>query len=155
MQATLNADGTIRLSREERLALIESRVQAHQQVKAAKREANRPVRKPRPPAKPKLKKPPRPDGAGKIMLAIAKGFRDADAIEEPVWTLEDLTVVCWQSHPDKFGLKGWSDKYPNNAIAGCLLWGRRGLIAVGLVERRGKNVRGQPIYRVTAKGREA
>lgn len=155
MQATLNADGTIRLSHEERLELIRLRVEKHQQARAAKREANRPVPKPRPPAKPKVKKPPRPDGAGKVMLLIAKGFREADATEEPIWTLEDLAVACWQAEPDKFGLKGWSDKYPNNAIAGCLLWGRKGLIAAGLVERRGKNVRGQPVYRVTAKGREA
>lgn len=67
--------------------------------------------------------------------------------------MNQLAVECWKKRPDKFGLKEYRQLYPNNNIVGCCLWGRRGMIARGLVERCGTKF--VPKFRVTQKGRQS
>ena len=56
----------------------------------------------------------------------------ARTIPQP-FTLNDISVAVWKACPDFFGMKGYS--YPDNHKVHYILYGDRGLIAKGLVQR--------------------
>ena len=69
-------------------------------------------------------------------------LRVARSIPEP-FTLNDISVAVWKACPEFFGMKGYP--YPDNHKVHYILYGDRGLIAKGLLER----VR-QGLFRVPA-----
>jgi len=52
------------------------------------------------------------------------------------FTAEDLAVACWQRWPALFGILGF-EHYPDNNRVLSYVWGRRGLVACGWLERVG------------------
>lgn len=56
----------------------------------------------------------------------------ARAIPQP-FTLNDVSVAAWQACPEFFGMKGYP--YPDNHKVHYILYGDRGLIAKGIIER--------------------
>ena len=59
-------------------------------------------------------------------------LRVARTIPQP-FTLNDISVAVWQACPDFFGMKGYP--YPDNHKVHYILYGDRGLIAKGLIQR--------------------
>src|SRR5262245_63810945 len=59
-------------------------------------------------------------------------LRVARTIPQP-FTLNDISVAVWKACPDFFGMKGYP--YPDNHKVHYILYGDRGLIARGLIER--------------------
>jgi hypothetical protein len=59
-------------------------------------------------------------------------LRVARTIPQP-FTLNDISVAVWKACPDFFGMKGYP--YPDNHKVHYILYGDRGLIAKGLIER--------------------
>src|SRR5436309_409961 len=59
-------------------------------------------------------------------------LRVARTIAQP-FTLNDISVAVWRACPDFFGMKGYP--YPDNHKVHYILYGDRGLIAKGLIER--------------------
>ena len=59
-------------------------------------------------------------------------LRVARAIPQP-FTLNDISVAVWRACPDFFGMKGYP--YPDNHKVHYILYGSRGLIARGIIER--------------------
>lgn len=59
-------------------------------------------------------------------------LRVARTIPQP-FTLNDISVAVWRDCPDFFGMKGYP--YPDNHKVHYILYGDRGLIAKGLIER--------------------
>ncbi len=59
-------------------------------------------------------------------------LRIARTIPQP-FTLNDVSVAVWKADPDFFGMKGYA--YPDNHKVHYILYGTRGLIAKGLVQR--------------------
>jgi hypothetical protein len=59
-------------------------------------------------------------------------LRVARTIPQP-FTLNDISVAVWKACPEFFGMKGYP--YPDNHKVHFILYGSRGLIAKGLVER--------------------
>ena len=59
-------------------------------------------------------------------------LRVARSIPQP-FTLNDISVAVWHACPDFFGMKGYP--YPDNHKVHYILYGDRGLIAKGLIER--------------------
>jgi hypothetical protein len=59
-------------------------------------------------------------------------LRVARTIPQP-FTLNDVSVAVWRACPDFFGMKGYP--YPDNHKVHYILYGDRGLIARGLIER--------------------
>lgn len=59
-------------------------------------------------------------------------LRVARTIPQP-FTLNDISVAVWKACPDFFGMKGYS--YPDNHKVHYILYGDRGLIAKGLIQR--------------------
>ena len=59
-------------------------------------------------------------------------FRVARTIPQP-FTLNDISVAVWKAYPEFFGMKGYP--YPDNHKVHYILYGTRGLIAKGIVER--------------------
>jgi len=59
-------------------------------------------------------------------------LRVARTIPQP-FTLNDVSVAVWKAHPDFFGMKGYP--YPDNHKMHYILYGSRGLIAKGIVQR--------------------
>jgi hypothetical protein len=59
-------------------------------------------------------------------------LRVARTIPQP-FTLNDISVAVWRACPDFFGMKGYP--YPDNHKVHYILYGDRGLIAKGLIER--------------------
>ncbi len=59
-------------------------------------------------------------------------LRVARTIPQP-FTLNDISVAVWKSCPDFFGMKGYP--FPDNHKVHYILYGDRGLIAKGLVQR--------------------
>jgi hypothetical protein len=59
-------------------------------------------------------------------------LRVARTIPQP-FTLNDISVAVWRKCPEFFGMKGYP--YPDNHKVHYILYGDRGLIAKGLIER--------------------
>ncbi len=59
-------------------------------------------------------------------------LRVARTIPQP-FTLNDISVAVWKACPDFFGMKGYP--YPDNHKVHYILYGDRGLIAKGLIQR--------------------
>jgi hypothetical protein len=59
-------------------------------------------------------------------------LRVARTIAQP-FTLNDISVAVWQTHPEVFGMKGYP--YPDNHKVHYILYGTRGLIAKGIIKR--------------------
>src|SRR3954468_8747365 len=59
-------------------------------------------------------------------------LRVARTIPQP-FTLNDISVAVWRACPEFFGMRGYP--YPDNHKVHYILYGDRGLIAKGLVER--------------------
>jgi len=59
-------------------------------------------------------------------------LRVARTIPQP-FTLNDISVAVWRACPDFFGMKGYP--YPDNHKVHYILYGDRGLIARGLIQR--------------------
>ena len=60
-------------------------------------------------------------------------LRVARTIPQP-FTLNDVSVAVWRACPDFFGMKGYS-QYPDNHKVHSILYGVRGLVAKGMIER--------------------
>jgi hypothetical protein len=60
-------------------------------------------------------------------------MRVARRIPQP-FTLNDLSVACHQADPENFGMKGYSH-FPDNHRIHYILYGEKGVIAAGLLER--------------------
>jgi hypothetical protein len=59
-------------------------------------------------------------------------LRVARTIAQP-FTLNDISVAVWKACPDFFGMKGYP--YPDNHKVHYILYGERGLIAKGMIQR--------------------
>jgi hypothetical protein len=59
-------------------------------------------------------------------------LRVARTIPHP-FTLNDISVAVWKDCPEFFGMKGYP--YPDNHKVHYILYGDRGLIAKGMVQR--------------------
>jgi hypothetical protein len=59
-------------------------------------------------------------------------LRVARTIPQP-FTLNDISVAVWRACPDFFGMKGYP--YPDNHKVHYILYGDRGLIAKGMIQR--------------------
>src|SRR3954452_7219552 len=59
-------------------------------------------------------------------------LRVARNIPQP-FTLNDISVAVWKACPDFFGMKGYP--YPDNHKVHYILYGDRGLIAKGMIQR--------------------
>jgi hypothetical protein len=59
-------------------------------------------------------------------------LRVARTIPQP-FTLNDISVAVWRACPEFFGMKGYP--YPDNHKVHFILYGKRGLIAKGLIQR--------------------
>ena len=59
-------------------------------------------------------------------------LRVARTIPQP-FTLNDISVALWRACPDFFSMKGYP--YPDNHKVHYILYGDRGLIAKGMIER--------------------
>jgi hypothetical protein len=59
-------------------------------------------------------------------------LRVARALPQP-FTLNDVSVAVWRACPEFFGMRGYP--YPDNHKVHYILYGHRGLIAKGLIER--------------------
>src|SRR5579863_4276085 len=59
-------------------------------------------------------------------------LRVARTIPQP-FTLNDISVAVWRACPEFFGMKGYP--FPDNHKVHYILYGDRGLIAKGLIQR--------------------
>jgi hypothetical protein len=59
-------------------------------------------------------------------------LRVARSIPQP-FTLNDISVAVWKACPEFFGMKGYP--YPDNHRVHYILYGSRGLIAKGMIQR--------------------
>jgi hypothetical protein len=59
-------------------------------------------------------------------------LRVARTIPQP-FTLNDISVAVWKACPEFFGMKGYP--YPDNHKVHYILYGDRGLIAKGMIQR--------------------
>src|SRR5690242_14577639 len=59
-------------------------------------------------------------------------LRVARTIPQP-FTLNDISVAVWKACPEFFGMRGYS--YPDNHKVHYILYGTRGLIAKGIIQR--------------------
>jgi len=59
-------------------------------------------------------------------------LRVARTIPQP-FTLNDVSVAVWKACPEFFGMKGYP--YPDNHKVHYILYGDRGLIAKGIIQR--------------------
>jgi hypothetical protein len=75
---------------------------------------------------PTIQEPPRGSGIWRTLLRVALTIRQP-------FTLNDVSVAVWKACPDTFGMKGYP--YPDNHKVHYILYGSRGLIARGLIER--------------------
>lgn len=66
-------------------------------------------------------------GRAAVVLAVAK------TLEQP-FRLNDLSVACHKHDPDYFGMDGYSH-HPDNHKIHSFLYGKRGLIRRGFLER--------------------
>jgi hypothetical protein len=73
-----------------------------------------------------IQEPSRGSGVWRTLLRVALTIRQP-------FTLNDVSVAVWKACPETFGMKGYP--YPDNHKVHYILYGSRGLIARGLVER--------------------
>jgi hypothetical protein len=66
-------------------------------------------------------------GKAVVVLAVARGLKQP-------FRLNDLSVACWRQDPDFFGMKGYP-QFPDNHKIHTFLYGKRGLIARGQIDR--------------------
>jgi hypothetical protein len=59
-------------------------------------------------------------------------LRVARSMPQP-FTLNDISVAVWKACPEFFGMKGYP--YPDNHRVHYILYGSRGLIAKGIIQR--------------------
>lgn len=59
-------------------------------------------------------------------------LRVARSIPQP-FTLNDISVAVWKACPEFFGMRGYA--YPDNHKVHYILYGTRGLIAKGIIQR--------------------
>jgi hypothetical protein len=59
-------------------------------------------------------------------------LRVARSIHQP-FTLNDISVAVWRACPEFFGMKGYP--YPDNHKVRYILYGEKGLIAKGMIQR--------------------
>lgn len=59
-------------------------------------------------------------------------LRVARSIPQP-FTLNDISVAVWKACPEFFGMRGYP--YPDNHKVHYILYGTRGLIAKGIIQR--------------------
>ncbi|HEY7314066.1 MAG TPA: hypothetical protein VH643_32245 [Gemmataceae bacterium] len=59
-------------------------------------------------------------------------LRTARSIPQP-FTLNDISVAVWKACPEFFGMRGYP--YPDNHKVHYILYGTRGLIAKGIIQR--------------------
>jgi hypothetical protein len=59
-------------------------------------------------------------------------LRVARTIPQP-FTLNDISIAVWRAAPEFFGMKGYP--YPDNHKVHYILYGSRGLIAKGIIQR--------------------
>ena len=59
-------------------------------------------------------------------------LRVARSIPQP-FTLNDISVAVWKVCPEFFGMRGYP--YPDNHKVHYILYGKRGLIAKGIIQR--------------------
>jgi hypothetical protein len=59
-------------------------------------------------------------------------LRVARSIAQP-FTLNDISVAVWKACPEFFGMRGYP--YPDNHKVHYILYGTRGLIAKGIIQR--------------------
>jgi hypothetical protein len=64
-------------------------------------------------------------------------LRVARTITQP-FTLNDISVAVWRACPEFFGMRGYP--YPDNHKVHYILYGDRGLIAKGLIQRVSQGV---------------
>src|SRR5262245_28558709 len=64
-------------------------------------------------------------------------LRVARTIPQP-FSLNDISVAVWKACPEFFGMKGYP--YPDNHKVHYILYGDRGLIAKGLIQRVSQGV---------------
>ena len=64
-------------------------------------------------------------------------LRVARQLPQP-FTLNDVSVAVWRACPEFFGMRGYP--YPDNHKVHYILYGDRGLIAKGLIERVSKGL---------------
>ena len=64
-------------------------------------------------------------------------LRVARTIPQP-FMLNDISVAVWQECPEFFGMKGYP--YPDNHKVHYILYGERGLIAKGMIQRVGEGL---------------
>jgi hypothetical protein len=68
----------------------------------------------------------RASGHWLILLRVAR------TIPQP-FTLNDISVAVWRACPEFFGMRGYP--YPDNHKVHAILYGKRGLIAKGILRR--------------------
>jgi hypothetical protein len=82
-------------------------------------------------------------------------LRVARELPQP-FTLNDVSVAVWRACPDFFGMRGYP--YPDNHKVHYILYGDRGLIAKGLIERVSKGLfripEGVDVNQVVEEGKE-
>lgn len=66
------------------------------------------------------------------------------------FSAEALIVACWQKFPRTFGLKGYTDQYPDSNKVLSSIMGERGLARRGWLSKMG-----QKLYALTREGRTA
>lgn len=64
-----------------------------------------------------------------------------------VFSHEDLVVACWKHYPSQFSMAEYP--YPDNNKISAIIYGRRGLLGVGGLEKVGPKV-----YQITEEGRK-
>lgn len=80
----------------------------------------------------------------KILLAAA----DLDKQGRTPFTAEDLIIAAWQQYPRTFGLKGYTEQYPDSNKVLSSIMGERGLARKGWLIKMG-----QKLYALTREGR--
>lgn len=79
--------------------------------------------------------PTRQRRASKLVGGLKMLALQAAATYECPFKLEQLTITAWRMFPERFGLRGYLDQFPdNNRISSCI-HGVRGLVALGYLEK--------------------
>lgn len=88
-----------------------------------------PKKKPPPKGPRKLRTPAGPLEEGSLPWHV---YREACAWYAP-FSLADLAVACWTWDRPLFGLAGYESLHPDVRKVACVVYGKRGLLARGLV----------------------
>ncbi len=74
-------------------------------------------------------------GRGRLLEA-ARALQDRQTIQK-AFGLSALVLTAWEMFPADFGLPGVERQHPSDNAVRCLLYGQRGLICRGLIEKLG------------------